>query len=108
MSCTSPPLVVYDPPVCIRASLSVCVGTQVCDCGEERDSIKDGNMKGGHDGRQLTGGGGGSRDSEKSISAEYLIEFEPSELSLLPGSNGNNRLKGRKEGENTTTPVGRL
>lgn len=27
-----------------------------------------------------------SRDPEKSISAEYLIKFKPSDLSLLPGS----------------------
>ncbi len=35
---------------------------------------------------QLGGRGGESRDSEKSISAEYLIKFKPSDLSLLPGS----------------------
>lgn len=27
-----------------------------------------------------------TRDPEKSISAEYLIKFKPSDLSLLPGS----------------------
>ncbi len=52
------------------------------DCSEESKS--EGFR--GRDGKQLGGRGGESRDSEKSISAEYLIKFKPSDLSLLPGS----------------------
>lgn len=36
--------------------------------------------------KQLGGIGVESRDPEKSISAEYLIKFKPSDLSLPPGS----------------------
>lgn len=36
--------------------------------------------------KQLGGRGAESGDCEKSISAEYLIKFKPSDLSLLPGS----------------------
>lgn len=34
---------------------------------------------------RMGGIGGETRDPEKSISAEYLIKFKPSDLSLLPG-----------------------
>lgn len=57
----------------------------VCDCSEESKKGKE-RAEGGSDGKQLGGRGGESRDSEKSISAEYLIKFKPSDLSLLPGS----------------------
>ena len=65
-----------------------------------RDSSK-GCVEGGKDGKQLCGRGGESRDSEKSISAEYLIKFKPSDLSLLPGSKattGTGERRGRTAG----------
>lgn len=84
--------------------------TVVCDCSEEGKSegFKERPSEGreGGDGKQLGGRGGESRDSEKSISAEYLIKFKPSDLSLLPGSKARKdtgerrgRAAGRRKGE---------
>lgn len=84
--------------------------TVVCDCSEEgksegfKERLSEGRE--GGDGKQLGGRGGESRDSEKSISAEYLIKFKPSDLSLLPGSKARKdtgerrgRAAGRRKGE---------
>lgn len=68
--------------VCLCAAHSFA-----CDCSEESKSEGfEERTAGGRDGKQLGGKGGESRDSEKSISAEYLIKFKPSDLSLLPGA----------------------
>lgn len=82
--------------------LSVCLCAAqyfICDCSEERKSE---GFKKRRNGKQLGGRGGESRDCEKSISSEYLIEFKPSDLSLLPGSKettgAGERKSCRKEG----------
>lgn len=51
-----------------------------------REEVGRGEGEGGGMEKQLGGRGAESGDCEKSISAEYLIKFKPSDLSLLPGS----------------------
>ena len=71
-------------------------------------------IQGVRDGKQLGGRGGESRDCEKSISAEYLIKFKPSDLRLLPGSKatrdtgerrGSRQEGGRRKGEGGRTEL---
>lgn len=74
--------------LCARPSLCVCVCVQQHTTPLVTAAGKAGvcDWRGGRRHREQLGGKDGeSRDSEKSISAEYLIKFKPSDLSLLPG-----------------------